>query len=127
MWIADLLTTDINLDWLHRRLPVIPARLDGFLDIAHFTLIINGGILVVACIMVPWAFNFIDLINGPDLKTFIRNVLLVSFPVWCAIFGVWRWSVVRDRPRSARQRIIIEDEPADLWDEWLDGPAWIRS
>jgi hypothetical protein len=127
VWISELFTTDINLDWLRTRLPVLSAWLDKFLDIAHFTLIVNGGILVVACIMVPTAFNIIDPINGPDLKTFIRNVFLVSLSVCCVIFGVWLWSVVRDRPRSTRRRIVIEDEPAELWDEWLDGPAWTRS
>jgi hypothetical protein len=127
MWIYELFTTDIDLDWLHSRLPVFPAWLDRFLDIAHFTLIVNGGILVVACIMVPSAFNIIDPINGPDLKTFIRNVLFVSLPIWCVIFGVWLWSVVRDRARSTRRRNIVQNEPTKLWDEWLDGPAWIRS
>jgi hypothetical protein len=127
MWISELFTTDINLDWLHRRLPVIPASLDEFLDIAHFTLIVNGGVLVVACIMVPAAFNVIDPIKGPDLTTFTRNVFRVSLPVWCVILGVWRWNVIRERRRSTQQRIIIQDEPADLWDEWLDGPNWSRS
>ena len=88
MWISELLNTDINLDWLHRRLPVIPAWLEKVLDIAQFTLILNGGILVVACIMVPSAFNIIDPINGPDLTTFTGNVFEVSLPVWCVVFGI---------------------------------------
>ena len=127
MWISELFTTDVNLNWHRIRLPVLPAWLDQFWDIAYLACIVNSAILVVARIMVPTAFNIIDPINGPDLKTFSLHVLDVSLPVWCVIFGVWRWSVVRDRQRSTRQRIIIEDEPADLWDEWLDGPDWIRS
>jgi hypothetical protein len=126
MWIYELFTTDINLNSLRSRLQILPAWLHKFLDIAHFTLIVNGGILVVACIMVPTAFNIIDPINGPDLKTLIHNVLLVSLPVWCVIFGVWLWSVVRDRARRTRRRNIVQNEPTELWDEWLDGPAWTR-
>ena len=48
MSISELLMTDINLDWLHGRLPVVPACLDEFLDIAHFTCIVNGAVLLVA-------------------------------------------------------------------------------
>ena len=54
MWISELLTADINLDWLHRRLPVIPACLEEMMDIAHFTCLINGAVLLVACFVVPW-------------------------------------------------------------------------
>lgn len=127
MWISELFTTDIDLHWLRSRLPVLPAWLDDFLDIAHLACIVNGAILVVACVMAPSAFNIIDPINGPDFKTFSLHVLDVSFPIWCVIFGVWRWSVVRGRRGSFRRTNIVQDEPAELWDEWLDGPAWIRS
>jgi hypothetical protein len=127
MWISEFLTTDINLDWLHSRLPVVPACLDEFLDIAHFICIVNGAVLLVACIAVPSAFNIIDPINGPNLKTFTLHVFEVSLPIWCLIFGVWRWSVIRDKLRSIWRGDVVQDEPADLWDEWLDGPNWNSS
>jgi hypothetical protein len=127
MWISEILTTDINLDWLHSRLPVVPACLDELLDIAHFICIVNGAVLLVACIVVPSAFNIIDPINGPNLKTFTLHVVGVSLPIWCVIFGIWLWSIIRDRVRGIWRTNSVQDEPADLWDEWLDGPDWIRS
>jgi len=127
LWISELFTTDINLDWLRRRLPVVPAFLDEFLDIAHFACIVNGAVLLVACFLVPSAFNIIDPIKGPNLETFTIHVIEVSLPVWCVIFGVWRWSIICDRVRIIWRGRSVQDEPPELWDECLDGPAWFRS
>src|SRR5437868_2312098 len=118
MWIAELLMTNLSLDWLRRILASAGERFEEVLDIAHFALIVNRAILVVAFFMIPTAFDLLDPIHGPVLKSFAFHVLAVSIPVWCAIFGVWRWKAVR-----GRRRIVVQYEPADLSDEWLDGPA----
>jgi hypothetical protein len=40
----------------------------------HFANIVNGEVLVLAYVLLPEAFNVIDPIEGPDLKTFILHV-----------------------------------------------------
>ena len=51
MRITELLMTELSLDWLWERLPRRPVWFDGFVDKAHFALIINcacdprGGVL----------------------------------------------------------------------------------
>ena len=77
--------------------------------------------------MVPSAFNIIDPINGPNLKTLSLHVFGVTLPIWCVIFGIWRWSIIRESVRGIRRTNSVQDEPAAVWDEWLDGPDWIRS
>ena len=121
MWIAELLTRDLSLDRLWRRLPRGTERFDEILDIAHFTLIVNGAALLVACFMAPSAFNVLDPINGLDLGTFAVHLLELSLPIWCLTFGVWFWNVLR-----GRRRVPVEVKPSELWDEGLDGPVWIR-
>ena len=118
MWITDLLMTDLSLDRLRRRLPVRPEWLKEFLDIAHFALIVNGAILVVAYFMVPTAFDFLDPIQGPNLKTFALQLIAVSLPVCCVIFGVWRCSVIQFitlRRRSKNLLDAIAQTPASAW------------
>jgi hypothetical protein len=130
MWIAEFLTRDLSLDRPWRRLPRGRERLDEILDIAHFTLIVNGAALLVACFVAPSAFNVLNPINGPDLGTFAVRSLELSLPIWCLTFGVRFWNALRDwyrRVVRGRRRVSVEVESSGLWDEWLDGPAWIRS
>src|SRR3954452_23641386 len=48
MWISDLLTRELSLDWLWERLPHGQGRFDEILDLAHFTIIVNGAVLLIA-------------------------------------------------------------------------------
>jgi hypothetical protein len=56
MWITELLTMELSLDWLWRRLPRAPEWFDEIVDIAHFTIIVNGAVLVIAALVAPSAF-----------------------------------------------------------------------
>jgi hypothetical protein len=117
MWIAELLTRELSLDWLWRRLPHGQQRFDEIPDLAHFAIIVNGAVLFMAFFLAPKLFNVLDPIEGPDLVTFVLSTLAVSLPVWCLTFGVRFHEVIRppQRPPAAG--------PSDLWDEWLDGLA----
>src|SRR6516162_2910021 len=97
MGITELLTMDFSLDWLWRRLPSGWNRFDEILDLAHFTSIINGAVLLLAHFMVPSAFNVFDPVYGPDLKTFAVHLLWLSLPIWCLIFGVRYRNNIRGR------------------------------
>jgi hypothetical protein len=112
MWIAELLTRELSLDWLWRRLPRARGRFDEILDLAHFTIIVNGAVLLVAFLLAP------DLFIVPDLVTFALRLLAVSLPVWGLTFGVRFHEVIRGGRRSPVAG------RSDLWDDWLDGPAW---
>jgi hypothetical protein len=113
MSISELLNLELNLNWLRRRFPQRGERFDEFLDITHFTLIVNGAILFVAFILSPDTW-----LDCPDLSTFATYLLAISIPVWCLTYGIWYWRVIRGRRRHS-----VEVEPTDLWDEWLDGPV----
>ena len=114
MSIAELLNLELNLNWLRRRFPRRGERFDEFLDITHFTLIINGAVLFVAFILSPDTW-----LDCPDLATFATHLLAISIPIWCLTYGIWYWRVIRGRRRHS-----VAVEPTDLWDEWLDGPVW---
>lgn len=117
MWIAELLTRELSLDWLWGRLPRRQRRFDEILDLAHFTIIVNGAVLFIAFLLAPNLFNVLDPIDGPDLVTFALRSLAVSFPVWCLTFGIRFHEVIR-----LGRRLPVAG-PSDLWDDWLDGPA----
>jgi hypothetical protein len=112
MWITDLLTTELSLDWLWRRLPHAQGRFAEILDLAHFTIIVNGAVLLVAFLLAP------NLFIVPDFVTFALRSLEVSLPLWGLTFGIRFHEVIRGgrRPPVAG--------PSDLWDDWLDGPEW---
>jgi hypothetical protein len=117
----------LSLDWLWRRLPHGQERFDEILETAHFTLIVNVAVLLVALLVAPAAF--LDPVSVPDLGTFAIHLLEVSLPVWCLTFGVRFRNALRSwyrRVTRGRRRRSVEAEPPSLWDEWLDGPAWIR-
>ena len=68
---------------------------DEILDLAHFTAIVNGAVILLAFFLSPASFDLIDPIHGPDLGTFALRLLVVSLPVWCLTFGFWGWRAVR--------------------------------
>jgi hypothetical protein len=128
MSITKLLTMELSLDWLWRRLPRGRERFHEILETAHFTLIVNVAVFVVALLVVPAAF--LDPVIVPDFGTFAVHLLELSLPVWCLTFGVRFRNVLRSwyrRVIRGRRRRSVEAEPSGLWDEWLDGPAWIRN
>jgi hypothetical protein len=118
MRITELLMMNLSLDWLWERLPRRPVWLDELLDKAHFALLINGAVLLLALFISPATFDLLDPIHGPDGKTFCIGIVAVSLPVWGGIFGIWGW-----RAYQGRRRAAVEAEPTDLWDRWLDGPV----
>jgi hypothetical protein len=117
MRIAELLTRELSLDWLWRRLPHRQGRFDEILDLAHFTIIVNGAVLFMAFFLAPNLFNVLDPIDGPDFVTFALRSLAVSLPVWYLTFGSRFHEVIRV---GRRLPVTV---PSDLWDDWLDGPA----
>jgi anti-anti-sigma regulatory factor len=121
MWIAELLTRELSLDRVWRRLPHGQQRFDEILDLAQFTIIVNGAVLFMASFLAPNLFNVLDPIDGPDLVTFAISTLVVSLPVWCLTFGIRFHEVVRVR------RSLPVAGPSGLWDDWLDGPAWCEN
>jgi hypothetical protein len=108
---------DLSLDWLWAGLPHA-VWFDQFVDKAHFALIINGAVLLLALFVAPATFNLLDPIHGPDLKTFCIGMAVVSLPIWGVIFGIRGWTASR-----GRRRAVGEDGPTELWDRWLDGPV----
>jgi hypothetical protein len=127
MRIVELLTMELSMDWLWRRLPGGRERLDEILETAYFTLIVNGAVFLFALFVAPSAF--LDPVHVPDLGTFAVRLLELSLPLWCLTFGVRFRNALRGGNRRvirSRRRDLVEVEPSDLWDEWLDGPAWTR-
>jgi hypothetical protein len=118
MRITELLMMDLSLDWLWERLPRCPVWLDELIDKAHFALLINGAVLVVAAVLSLMALDVFDPSYRPSLKTLVIGMVTVSLLVWVLIFGIWGW-----RAHQSRRRAAVEAEPTDLWDRWLDGPV----
>jgi len=104
-WVSELLNMELNLNWLRIRLPRTSQRIDDILDIAHFTVLVNGLVLVVVFIVVPLTFSearvssedrhtISHFFYGPDLSAFASRVLAVSLPIWCLTFGIWQRRVI---------------------------------
>jgi hypothetical protein len=116
MWIVELFTRELTLDWLWRRLPHFREPFHEILDLAHFTIIINGAVLFIAFPLAPGFFNLLDLVDARGFVTFAISSLAVSLPIWCLTFGVRFRESIRAAIRSP-----AAGSP-DLWDDWLDGP-----
>jgi hypothetical protein len=100
--------------------PGLRERHDEILDIVHFATIVNCVILLVAGVIFLFLASLAppDPLHDPDLTTVLLGVAGISLPVWCLSFGIWGWKKVR-----GRRRVSAGARPADLRDEWLDGPA----